>query len=152
MIDKKCVCGEIKKARDWKMTHENVLTLAALIYIQKHMDEHDRAHEYEHSALGETEESPCELTREQADHWIKSMENADGSTGGFFPMEETDEFKGQCRDIDFCVTMNMMKSDFGVVAKKFGVDMPAFYAEMAKAFLHDRDAAPGKLCRYHKYI
>lgn len=151
MMDKKCVCGEIEKSRDWNMNKDNVLTLAALLYIKEHMpEEHEHAHE--HSALGDTEGEPCELTREEADHWVRSMENADGSTGGFFPMEETDEFKGQCRDIDFCVTMNMMKSDYGVVAKKFGVDMPAFYAEMAKAFLHDRDAAPGKLCRYHKYI
>lgn len=151
MMDKKCVCKEIEESKDWKMTHENVLALAALLYIKEHMPE-EHEHTHEHSALGDTEADYCELTREEADHWVKSMENADGSTGGFFSMEETDEFKGQCRDIDFCVTMNMMKSDYGVVAKKFGVDMPAFYAEMAKAFLHDRDAAPGKLCRYHEYI
>lgn len=150
MMDMKCVCGEIEKARDWNMTKDNVMTLAALLYIKEHLPEHEHAHE--HSALGDTEASHGELTREEADHWVRSMENADGSTGGYFSMAETDEFKGQCRDIDFCVTMNMMKSDYGVVAKKFGVDMPAFYAEMAKAFLHDRDAAPGKLYRYHKYI
>lgn len=151
MMDKKCVCEEIEKSKDWNMNHENVLTLAALLYIKEHMPE-EHEHDHEHSAMGVTEESHCELTREEADRWVRSMENADGSTGGFFDLAETDEFKGQCRDIDFCVTMNMMKSDYGVVAKKFGVDMPAFYAELAKAFLHDRDARPGKLCRYHKYI
>lgn len=150
MMDKKCVCEEIEKARDWNMTKDNAMTLAALMYIKAHMDEH--THGEEHKAMAKAEDTPCEMTRDEADHWVRSMENADGSTGGFFSMAETDEFKGTCRDIDFCVTMNMMKSDYGVVAKKFGVDMPAFYAEMAKAFLHDRDAAPGKLCRYHKYI
>lgn len=149
-MDKKCVCGEIEKSRDWPMNHDNVVTLAALMYIKEHMDEH--MHGEEHKAMDHTEDDSCELTREEADSWIKGMKNADGSNGGFFSLHETDEFKGQCDSIKFCVAMNMMKSDFGVVGKMFDVDIPEFYAELAKAFLHDRDARPGKLCRYHKYI
>ena len=35
--------------------------------------------------------------------------------------------------------MNMMYSDYCAVAKKFGLDRPDFYAELAKAFLNDKD-------------
>ena len=40
--------------------------------------------------------------------------------------------------------MNMMYSDYCQVAKRQSVDTPGFYADMAKAFLEDADAADGK--------
>lgn len=143
MIDRKMVCKEIKESHDWSMTRENVMTLAALLYIKKHMSEDADKSEDTH---------PCKLTREEAEAWVHGMENADGSEGGFFSMTETDALRGDCDGVDFWAAMNMMKSDYGVVARMFSMDAPAFYAEMARAFLNDRDAAPGKLCRYHKYI
>ncbi len=150
MIDKKCVCGEIEKSRDWKMNHENVLTLAALLYIKEHMPEH------EHSSMGDTEAESCELTREKADRWVKSMENADGSRGAYWTMEKTEEVRRQYgiteKPLDFWVTMNMMYSDYCKVTEKFGVNTLEFYACMAKAFLEDPDAKPGKLARYREFV
>ena len=52
------------------------------------------------------------------------------------------------------VTMNMMYSDYYDVARKFGVNVPEFYAELARAFLMDKDG-PGpeeKLCAYYRCI
>lgn len=143
MIDRKIVCREIKESHDWSMTRENVMTLAALLYIKKHMSEDADKSEDTH---------PCKMTREEAEAWVHGMENADGSEGGFFSMAETDAHRGDCDSVEFWVAMNMMKSDYGVVAKRYGVDRPAFYADMAHAFLDDKDANPGKLCLYHKYI
>ena len=36
--------------------------------------------------------------------------------------------------------MNMMYSDYYGVAAKYGLDRPEFYADLAKAFLDDKDA------------
>lgn len=143
MINHKTVCKEIEESRDWSMTRENAMSLAALLYIKEHMPE-DEKHD-EHN-------EPHELTDAEADEWVCGMENADGTDGAYFSAGETDAFRGELPRADFWAAMNMMKSDYGVVARMFSVDVPAFYAELAKAFLNDRDAAPGKLWRYHKYV
>lgn len=41
---------------------------------------------------------------------------------------------------DWNVAMNMMYSDYCSVAAKYGVNKPEFFADMAKAFLFDKDA------------
>ena len=48
--------------------------------------------------------------------------------------------------------MNMIYSDYCVVAEKLGTSTAEFYAGMAKAFLDDKDAQPDKLGRYYEYI
>ncbi len=55
---------------------------------------------------------------------------------------------------DFWVTMNMMYSDYSPVAEKFNVSKPEFYAEMAKAFLFDKDGPDPreKLAAYYDGI
>lgn len=144
MIDKEMVCKEIKESRDWVMNPENVMSLAALIYIKEHMPDF--------SDLSENT-GACKLTREEAEEWVRGMDNADGTKGAFFiSPAETDGLRGECDSIEFWAAMNLMKSDYGVVAKRHGVDCPAFYSDMAHAFLDDKDAKPGKLCLYHKYI
>lgn len=143
MIDRAMVCKEIKESRDWGMTRENVMSLAALIYIKEHMPDSSDESEDTH---------PCKLSLEEAEAWVRAMKNADGSKGSFFSMAETDVLRGDCDCVEFWVAMNMMKSDYGEVAKRRGVDCLAFYTDMARAFLDDKDAKPGKLCLYHKYI
>ena len=98
--------------------------------------------------------------RETAIHWAEHMQNADGSTGPHWTMEQTSavaDASGAGNDIPhwvFGVTMNMMYSDYYDVARKFGVNVPEFYAELARAFLMDKDG-PGpeeKLCAYYRCI
>lgn len=48
--------------------------------------------------------------------------------------------------------MNAMYSDYYEVAKKYNVATPEFFADMARAFIDDKDAAPGKAERYYEYI
>ena len=89
------------------------------------------------------------------------MENADGSVGAHWTMEQTTavaESMGIQASVvprwAWGVTMNMMYSDYYDVAMEFGVNRPEFYAALAKAFLMDKDApAPEeKLCEYYKHI
>ena len=48
--------------------------------------------------------------------------------------------------------MNAMYSDYCKVAKRYGVDRPEFFAEMAKAWLEDKDAVPNKAAMYYDCI
>ena len=98
--------------------------------------------------------------RETAMQWAANMQNADGTTGPHWTMDQTSavaDASGAGRDIPhwvFGVTMNMMYSDYYDVARKFGVNVPEFYAELARAFLMDKDGhgPEEKLCAYYRCI
>lgn len=82
----------------------------------------------------------------------KDMVNADGTKGCHWTLEQTQDVAKQrnitCDPNDFWAVMNMMYSDYCQVAKRQSVDTPGFYADMAKAFLEDADAADGKAYLY----
>lgn len=103
-------------------------------------------------------ESCSELDRSAAEMWVSRMENEDGSTGAHWSMEQTtalgdglglswESFSPWC----WWVTVNMMWSDYYSVASHFGVATPDFFAELARAFLCDKDAvgAKEKLSAYY---
>ena len=92
-----------------------------------------------------------------AKEWTAMMENADGTKGPHWSMEQIKkviEQRGLHGDpVEIWVAMNMMYSDYCKVAKKLGVNTMDFYAEMARAFLDDKDAGvPDKLTAYYEYI
>ena len=99
--------------------------------------------------------------RETAMQWAANMQNADGTTGPHWTMEQTTavaESMGIQAPVvprwAWGVAMNMMYSDYYDVARKFGVNVPEFYAELAREFLTDKDG-PGpeeKLCAYYRCI
>ena len=99
--------------------------------------------------------------RETAMHWAEHMQNADGSTGPHWTMEQTTSIADSMgipeHEIPrwaWGVTMNMMYSDYYPVAVEFGLNRPEFYAALAKAFLLDKDG-PGperKLMEYYEHI
>ena len=106
------------------------------------------------------EEAPEPFDRETATRWAEHMQNADGTVGPHWTMDQTSavaDASGIQHDIPrwvFGVTMNMMYSDYYDVARKFGVNVPEFYAELAREFLMDKDG-PGpeeKLCAYYRCI
>lgn len=96
------------------------------------------------------------LTKEQAAAWVSAMENADGTHGGHWSMEQTESVRKkngiECDPVMFYAAMNMMFSDYCKAAEKAGVTGADFYAYMAKAFLDDKDATPNKLARYYHCI
>lgn len=93
------------------------------------------------------------LTRETAEAWVAKMKNADGSTGAHWTVEQTKQLQAQkgigLDPVKFWVAMNMMYSDYFPAADKAGIGSPEFYADLAKAFLTDKDAKPDKLDRYY---
>ena len=48
--------------------------------------------------------------------------------------------------------MNAMYSDYCEVAKKYGVDQTDFYADMAKAWMNDKDAKKNKSALYYECV
>lgn len=101
------------------------------------------------------------FTAADAEAWTAGLVNDDGSTGGHWNISQTNsvaESTGLRFDHitpeEWNVTMNMMYSDYSGVANKYGVGMSDFYADMAKAFLFDKDggAPEAKLSAYFEGI
>ena len=98
------------------------------------------------------------MTEQDAKAWAARMDNADGTTGAHWTMEETtavgDSIGIEWSRVSKCswwVAMCMMYSDYGPVAERYGVATAEFFADLARAFLFDKDG-PGpedKLSAYH---
>lgn len=94
--------------------------------------------------------------------WKRNLRNEDGTMGEHYRKEQVDQIARQVGvNPDefgmgvFCMATNMMYSDYCTVAKKYGVDRPEFYGDMAKAFLKDKDykrSPEDKLYSYYKCI
>lgn len=91
------------------------------------------------------------LEQADAEAWVSHMVNEDGSTGGHWTMEQTSAVAESLgisleKISPWCwwVTMCMMYSDYCGVAEKYGVSIAEFYADMACAFLMDKDAPGAK--------
>lgn len=99
-----------------------------------------------------------EFTREDAEKWVSHMENEDGTTGARWTMEQTDAVANitgvHAKSCVWWAAMNMMYSDYYGVAAKYGLDRPEFYADLAKAFLMDKDAGgpEAKMAGYYHGI
>jgi hypothetical protein len=89
-------------------------------------------------------ERKCDFTEADAREWTARMENTDDTTGPHWPMEQTTAVmvsKGYHYDpAVWYAAMNMVYSDYFSVAKKHGINTVEFYADMAEAFLDDKDA------------
>lgn len=98
------------------------------------------------------------LSREEAEKWVKGMKSEDGKTGGRWPLHEIKQYagnfgiQGEEEIIEFFAVMNALYTDYCKVAKKFGVDKVDFWVELAKAFMHDKDAGEGKVKKYYECI
>ena len=102
-----------------------------------------------------------EMTRDDAEAWAAHMVNEDGTTGGHWSEYQTTPLAAafgispdHVSDAEWNVTMNMMYSDYCMVASKYGVNNAEFFADMARAFLFDKDAeGPGeKLAAYYHSV
>ena len=132
------------------MTSECVRDLGMLYLLQEKMED-------SHSEMRPApyrEDSVFDLHK--AKTWVGSMKNADGSTGEHWTFEQTSQVMKQrnmeCSPIEFYATMNMLWSDYGKIAEKFGVSNIDYWAEMSRAFLMDRDAVHNKLAHYYECI
>lgn len=148
------ICQSIEDIRNQPMTPERVSILADLIYIKEHWKGMPEGKPGKSQSSGEHG-----LTRDMAMEWTRQMQNADGTTGPHWTMEKTEEARAQrgfsCEPLAFWVAMNMIYSDYSMVAERVGANTMDFYVYMAKAFLEDKDArnqGGEKLARYYEYV
>ena len=87
----------------------------------------------------------------KARRWVEKM-----SAGEHFKPDIAEQHRQtycpNCDKWEYYVALNAMYSDYHKTAQKFGMDKPEFYAYLAKDFLMDEDAAPGKLAKYMRDI
>lgn len=102
-----------------------------------------------------------QLTREMAVDWVEGMESADPQKprGGKWTMDQVKPVatkygvptEGE-RFWEFWAVMNALYSDYYSVAKKYNVLTPEFFADMAMAFINDKDAVEEKSAVYYECI
>lgn len=93
---------------------------------------------------------------------VKAMENEDGSRGPHWSVEETTSVANQLginlksekhNKWDWYVAMNMMWSDYyKAVVAMTGNSNTKHFAELAKAWICDKDIADGKMWHYFVYL
>lgn len=88
------------------------------------------------------------FTEDDARRWTKHMENDDGSMGAHWTLEQTTAVANSIGvHVDpwiWFAALNMEYSDNFEVAQKYGLDRPEYYADLAKAFLFDKDGGGPK--------
>lgn len=116
----------------------------------------EMGHRSSNPMMGGARSNVRKFDKETAEEWTAAMENDDGTKGPHWSMEQTKQVAKQrnidCDSNEFYTAMNYMYSDFCKVAKKHNVNSVDFYADMAKAFLSDKDAVDNKLALYYEYI
>ena len=143
---------EIEKLERSELTWQTCDKLCMLYRIREHMHKECEEHAGKRGHR---------LTREEAESWVSGMRGEDPAVphGGKWTMEqvkpiaikygiqpETEDF------IELWATMNALYADYFAVAKKYNVVTPDFFADMAMAFIHDKDARPGKVAEYYAHI
>ena len=91
-----------------------------------------------------------------AREWVEGMRGEDGSTGAHWSMEQIKPIMQQkgidAKPEEFWAIMNSLYSDYSKVAKKHNVSTVDFYADLAKAWLEDKDAVSDKVAAYYEYV
>jgi len=96
------------------------------------------------------------FTPETAMEWARGLHNPDGSTGPKWSREQLKPYMQQVGyqgdDMTFYAVANMLYGNASKVLKKYGIDRPEVYADLAKAWIEDKDAVPDKAGMYYRYI
>nr|DAW64799.1 MAG TPA: hypothetical protein [Caudoviricetes sp.] len=100
----------------------------------------------------------AEFTEADARRWTEHMENDDGSKGPNWTLEQATAVANSIGvHVDpwiWFAALNMEYSDGFDVAQKYGLDRPEYYADLAKAFLFDKDGGgpEAKIAGYYHGI
>lgn len=99
---------------------------------------------------------PKTVDRKTAHEWIKSMKSEDEQGAPWKSEEDVKPFMMQVKfegnPAEFWAIMNAVYTDYSHIARKYGINKPEFYAELAKAWLEDEDAVPDKAAIYYDCI
>ena len=127
-----------------------------------------RDYDYDYEGIMDSEDEKVlspRLSKNDMHNWKQIMENEDGTHGPHYDisqvMNAADKIgisfdEGHFDEKEFCMAMNMMYSDYCKIAKKYvSPDKELmFFAELAKAFLCDKDGPKPyeKLALYYNCI
>lgn len=139
-----------------ELSHKLIASVNGIDCLMAHKKAHVERKEKDNDGFAwqdiDAEHHPEHLSKADAELWTSHMKNSDGTVGAHWTLEQTQDVAKQrnitCDPNDFWAVMNMMYSDYGKVAKMYSVDNTNFYADMAAAFLQDKDAVDGKLVEY----
>ena len=97
------------------------------------------------------------FTVDMAEEWMSKLQNADGTKGPHWSLEEVKKLMQQrgmqVDPVRLWVAMNAEYSDGVVVNRKHGIDKPDFYLDAAIAkWLNDKDAVSDKEAAYYMYV
>lgn len=94
--------------------------------------------------------------RKMALAWTSGMQNADGTKGPHWSMEQTNkvmqDYKVECDPVEFWVVMNSIYSDYCEALKKNNASMLETYVCLAQAWINDKDAVSDKAAAYFTYV
>ena len=151
-------------------TPEAVRDLASLVTVRDYLTRGNKAvgeytdmRQYGRRYAPEPESKAAEamtgdrLSREDAERWVRHMHGADGTKGGRWSLQEVMQYAGNYGVygddvIEFFAAMNALYTNFVGVAKQYGVDKVDFWTDLAKAYMHDANAMPGKIKKYYEHI
>lgn len=114
-----------------------------------------------HTQMGRHHMKMHDFDRETAERWVDGMENEDQRqpTGGKW---EPDFMKTMAQKLgiptdgekfwEFYAMANAMYSDYSEVLKKYNATNPMCFAELAKAWMNDKDAVDDKTMVYYECI
>lgn len=142
MLDMEDICQWIDRLEKGRATPQNYEFLACLYIIRDHAD-------------GKAKKAP--FTKETAEERTSTMVNEDGSHGAHWTFDQAKRIMEQRsieeNPVEWWAAINMIYSDYYEVAKKHNVGGTVdFFADMAKAFLDDKDAGPNKIARYYECV
>lgn len=155
----KKICKDIEQVKEWPSTPNNVLTMACLMYIKEHCEEHHESWEPETQENEEnddhTKRTP-RFDRQMAMAWTSGMVNADGTKGPHWTMEETNrlhkQYSLECSQEEFWAVINSLYSDYCEALRESSASTPEVYVRLAKAWIRDKDAVPDKAAAYYTYV
>lgn len=149
MIDMYMIDKRINNIKEHGDCSEDIRDLAMLLYVKKHFCEKDNDDHGDH------------LTQKMAEEWVDNMRGDDPAVayGGKWTAEQIKPIatkygvptEGE-RFWTFYAVMNAMYSDYYAVAKKYNTLNPDFFADLAMAFINDRDAVKNKATVYYECI
>ena len=147
-----------------EMTYPGNITPIRRTWPQRAHEELETKREHEPVRAGGTfwmippgGDHETKLTREKAEEWVRKMSH----NGQMWTFEDAKRIGEECgvkddkqSQIDFYAALNMVASDYGKVARKYGIDDERFYADLAMAFLHDEDGKrpSEKLAAFYKSV
>lgn len=156
--NKEILLGEIEKYSEKPITSATAKYLAECHGAYKAICKAESRRGGETDTPGRKSDAQGEgLSAGQIKGWMDHLENEDGTEGPHYTKEQVDQYRRglgiDCRLMELYAAANMMYSDYCKVLRKYGVDRPEVYVELAAAFLRDRDAgAKDKLAAYYECV